>query len=104
MSECVREMTRQELVDIRRELIDENVKLKTMLDAYYKEKNDYKCKIEEMQSRIDCLKAELAEVQECRESDLERRHQQDCITINQLQTTIDVLVGRYAKLREMKGL
>lgn len=35
---------------------------------------------------------------------LRDRHQQDCITINQLQTTIDTLVDRYAKLREMKGL
>lgn len=36
--------------------------------------------------------------------ELEDRHQQDCITINQLQTTIDTLVDRYAKLREMRGL
>lgn len=36
--------------------------------------------------------------------DLQERHQQDCITINQLHTTIDTLVDRYAKLREMRGL
>ena len=35
---------------------------------------------------------------------LEDRHQSDCITINQLQTTIDVLASRYAKLREQVGL
>lgn len=36
--------------------------------------------------------------------ELEERHQQDCITINQLHTTIDTLVDRYAKLRKMRGL
>lgn len=44
----------------------------------------------------DCLEEEL--------EDLRDRHQQDCITINQLHTTIDTLVDRYAKLREMRGL
>ena len=35
---------------------------------------------------------------------LNGRHQSDCITINQLQTTIDVLVDKLARLREAKGL
>lgn len=35
---------------------------------------------------------------------LEDRHQSDCITINQLQTTIDVLVDKLARLREVHGL
>lgn len=30
----------------------------------------------------------------------ENRHQSDCITINQLQTALDVLVDRYANLRQ----
>lgn len=33
-----------------------------------------------------------------------RQHQSDCITINQLQTTLDVLVDRYANLRKIHGL
>lgn len=32
------------------------------------------------------------------------RHQSDCITINQLYTTLDVLVDRYANLRKIHGL
>ena len=32
------------------------------------------------------------------------RHQSDCITINQLHTTIDVIVDRYANLRKNKGM
>ena len=37
-------------------------------------------------------------------SELEDRHQSDCIRINQLLTTIDVLTERYHKLREIHGL
>lgn len=47
------------------------------------------------------------EYEECLEEELEdlrERHQQDCITIKQLHTTIDTLVDRYAKLREIRGL
>lgn len=33
-----------------------------------------------------------------------RQHQDDCITINQLHTTLDVLVERYANLRKIHGL
>ena len=35
---------------------------------------------------------------------LKRTHQSDCITINQLYTTIDVIVDRYANLRKNKGM
>lgn len=35
---------------------------------------------------------------------LNDRHQSDCITINQLHTTIDVLVDKLARLREVHGL
>ena len=34
----------------------------------------------------------------------EQRHQDDCITINQLQTALDVIVDRYANLRKNKGM
>lgn len=34
----------------------------------------------------------------------EERHQSDCITINQLHTTIDVLTDKLARLREVKIL
>ena len=36
--------------------------------------------------------------------ELEDRHKSDCIRINQLLTTIDVLTERYQKLREVQGL
>ena len=34
----------------------------------------------------------------------EQRYQSDCITINQLHTTIDVLADKLSRLREVKGL
>lgn len=37
-------------------------------------------------------------------SELQDRHESDCIRINQLLTTIDVLTERYQKLREIHGL
>ena len=37
-------------------------------------------------------------------SELEDRNQSDCIRINQLLTTIDVLTERYQKLREVHGV
>ena len=33
-----------------------------------------------------------------------RQHQDDCVTINQLHTTLDVLIDRYANLRKIHGL
>lgn len=56
MSEAVREMTREEL-------IAERDKYKAEADRQYKNKCKLECQIKEMQSHIDCLKAELAEAQ-----------------------------------------
>lgn len=36
--------------------------------------------------------------------DYEKRHKDDCIRINELATTIDILVDRYANLRKNKGM
>ena len=42
---------------------------------------------------------EPAEIAKCR-----RQHQEDCTTINQLHTTLDVLIDRYANLRKAHGV
>lgn len=57
---------------------------------------EYKKIINQHDEYEECLEEEL--------EDLRDKHQQDCITINQLHTTIDTLIDRYAKLREMRGL
>ena len=56
MSEAVREMTREEL-------IAERDKYRAEADRQYRNKCKLECQIKEMQSHIDCLKAELIEVQ-----------------------------------------
>lgn len=56
MSEAVREMT-------RKELIDEIDKYRAEADRQYQNKCKLECQIKEMQSHIDCLKAELTETQ-----------------------------------------
>ncbi len=59
--------------------------------------------INEQKTRISELEADVT-VKQSLIAELNERHMDDSITINQLQTTIDTLVDRYAKLREMKGL
>lgn len=53
--------------------------------------------IEKEQEHIDCLKAELAEFQN-------NAYQDQCVTINNLNVTIDTLVDKLARLRSQKGL
>ncbi len=63
--------------------------------------------IEKNQRIIDLLN-EITEIKKdwcfARLSELEDRHQTDCVRINQLLTTIDVLTERYQKFREVHGL
>lgn len=56
MSEAVRKMTREELIVARD-------KYKAEADRQYQNKCKLECQINEMQFHIDCLKAELAEIQ-----------------------------------------
>ena len=56
MSEAVRRMTREELIAERDEY-------RLEADRQYQNKCKLECQIKEMQSHIDCLKAELAEIQ-----------------------------------------
>ena len=37
-------------------------------------------------------------------AELQDKHQQDCIKINQLHVTIDTLVDRYSRLRKIAGM
>ena len=53
------------------------------------EENEERCKQKESIDKIEKLN---------------ERHQSDCITINQLNVTIDVLVDKLARLREVRGL
>lgn len=95
MSGCEREMTKQEMIEQIRSLIDENAVLKSKLEDVYesvglkKVENAEKYRIEELE--------ELCK-------DLQDQHQQDCIRINDLTTTIHVLSGLYSTLRKTVGM
>jgi chromosome segregation ATPase len=82
------------------EILDKNEKineLQTELDKMCDYNDDLKKQISE-KADVSILD-ELAEI-----SKYHRQHQSDCITIKQLQTTLDVLVDRYANLRKIHGL
>ena len=100
---------------MRKELDFWKNKVSKLEEECYKKQNE----IEELESDNENLKNEIEglkyildskeKMQKCEDVApsrewLEDRHQQDCITINQLQTTIDVLISRYAKLRELNNL
>ncbi len=75
-------------------------------------------KINELQSELDKMRDYNNELkrQVCKKADMpfydesaeiakyRRQHQSDCITINQLQTALDVIVDRYANLRKVHGV
>lgn len=82
------------------EILDKNDKI-----------NDLQAELDKMCDYNDELKRQVsekadtpfydepAEIAKCH-----RQHQDDCITINQLHTTLDVLIDRYANLRKIHGL
>lgn len=95
----------------------EVVRLSTMCEKKQHEILDKNDKINELQAELDKMcdyndelkrqvseKAdtpfydEPAEIVKCH-----RQHHDDCITINQLHTTLDVLIDRYANLRKIRG-
>jgi len=87
-------------------------------DGLCGEKSDYEKLMEELlsyeptnkeddiaQSNYYCLRTWAnSSKREKRISELEGRHQSDCITINQLHTALDVMTEKYQKLREIHGL
>lgn len=95
MNECKRETTKQEMIAEINRLIDENTVLKVKLEAAY--------------SVEDTKKIENAKEYRIKElegfcKDLQDQHQQDCIRINDLTTTIHVLSGLYSTLRKTVGM
>ncbi len=96
----------------------EVVRLSTMCEKKQHEILDKNEKINELQAELDKMcdynndlkrqvneKADAPFYDESAEiAKYRRQHQDDCITINQLHTTLDVLVDRYANLRKIHGL
>ncbi len=95
MCDCAREMTKQELIDRIKSLIDENAALKAKLEEVYesvgikKVENAEKYRIEELE--------ELCK-------DLQEQHQQDCIRYNEMRTAFLKAVDELAMLRKQFGV
>ena len=100
---------------MRKELDFWKNKVSKLEEECYKKQNE----IDELKSDNENLKNEIEEleyildskekIQKCEDVApsrewLEDRHQQDCITINQLNVTIDVLLDKMERLRNNKSM
>ena len=93
------------------QLKEELVRLADEREAKQHKILDKDNKINELQAELDkmCaynneLKRQVDEKESAEIAKYRRQHQDDCITINQLHTTLDVLIDRYANLRKIHGL
>lgn len=100
------------------QLKEEVVRLSTICEKKQREILDKNEKINDLQAELDkmCdynneLKRQVSEKADAPFYDesieiakYHRQHQDDCSTINQLQTALDVIVDRYANLRKVHGL
>lgn len=98
-----KKMTTEELVTAYLESLNEIDDLNALLDTKDKE-------IEELEGELE-TKEDLFKLREAISSDdrpgvewYEERYQSDCIKINQLNTTIDVLTDKLVTLRKSFGL
>ena len=77
---------------------DEVEKLKSETENLKNEIEKLKCILDSIEKNREC--ADIAPSREW----LEDRHQQDCIEINRLNVTIEVLIDKYSRLRQQIGL
>ena len=97
------------------QLKEEVVRLADERETKQHEILDKDNKINELQTELDkmCdysndLKRQISEKSDMpfydESVEIARQHQDDCITINQLQTALDVIVDLYANLRKIHGV
>lgn len=95
MCNCVSEMTKQELIDRIKSLVDENATLRVKLEEVYesvgikKVENAEKYRIEELEALC---------------KDLQDQHQQYCIQYNDMRTAFLKTVDELAMLRKQFGV
>lgn len=95
MCDCKMEMTKQEMIEQIRNLIDENAVLKSRLEDIYES--------------IGIEKVESAEKYRIKElekycKDLQEQHQHDCIKYNDMRTAFLKAVDELAMLRKQFGV
>lgn len=82
-------MSKEELVEKNLDLLNENALLKSEMTRIRLEGDRSECRVKELEGLC---------------KDLQDQHQQDCIRINDLTTTIHVLSGLYSTLRKTVGM
>lgn len=87
------------------EILDKNEKINELqaeLDKMCNYNEELKKQVDDLNSIPEFMTPDIdAPFEEIKS--LKRTHQSDCITINQLQTALDVIVDRYANLRKTHG-
>lgn len=86
---------RQEKSDLE----DENKKLKSKIDELTASRSKWIDTAVEWQKKCEKLEGERHDIEF-----YDNRHQSDCIEINRLNTTIDVLIHKVEYLRQFAGL
>ena len=88
------------------EILDKNEKINELqaeLDKMCDYNDELKKQLDELNSIPEFMTPDI-DVPFEEVKNLKRTHQSDCITINQLQTALDVMVDRYAQLRKIHGV
>lgn len=98
-----KKMTVTDLVELYLEVEEKNNQLKIKLEEVCEDNEELK---RELRVKEDLDTIRLAMVNDDRPSIdwYENRYQSDCVTINQLNVTIDVLIDKLARLRKSAGL
>lgn len=95
MCDCVREMTKQEMIEQIRRLIDENERLKVKLENVYESVG--------IKSVENAEKYRIEELEElCK--DLQDQHQQDCIRYSDMRTAFLKAVDELVMMRKHFGV
>ena len=95
MCDCKVEMTKQEMIEQIRSLIDENAVLKSKLEAAYS--------VEDTKKIENAKEYRIKELEElCK--DLQDQHQQDCIRYNDMRTAFLKAVDELVMLRKHFGV
>lgn len=92
-------MNKSETQKYVKELQDKIVALEKECDELKRSRSEWIDNAATLSRRCENLEKQIAEMQT-----LSDRHQSDCIKINQLQTTIDVLIHKIEYLRQFAGL
>lgn len=101
---CENSKLRDKVEHLKRENAELDKQNADIQESHMKLYNDSKDEIRRLKEEIQRLGGEYGHSEFDRISQLEDQHQQDCIRINDLTTTISVLSSLYTHLRKNAGM